>query len=177
MLRLSREADYGIVLMSRIARDTDDTALEESGREPITTRDLAEESRITLPMVSKILKRLTRQGLLQSQRGAKGGYGLARPASAISVAEIIIAIEGPIGLTVCVDHIPGECDRESLCMVRDNFHLINQRVFETLSRISLTEMSGTLIATSGERGGADPIQRDDVRPLVRLGSNRTEEQI
>jgi FeS assembly SUF system regulator len=133
---MSREADYGIVLLARIAAGT--------GRDPVTARDLAHESRLTLPMVGKILKRLARAHLLSSQRGVRGGYRLARPASEISVADVIAALDGPISLTVCIEHAPGECDRETLCSVRHNWQIINRRVMDTLSSISLAEMTDTV---------------------------------
>ncbi len=79
MLRITKQADYGIVLMTLLARDADHR---------FSAPDLSTITRIPLPMVSKILKLLVRDDLLASHRGVKGGYTLARPASEISVAEI-----------------------------------------------------------------------------------------
>ena len=99
MIRLSRLTDYGIVLMAHLA-----------SREAGTThnaREVAAEAGLPLPVVSKILKALARDGLLESQRGSKGGYSLSRAPEEITVPEMISALEGPIGLTECTQH-PGE---------------------------------------------------------------------
>ena len=103
MIRLSRITDYGIVLMVRLAQNPDDEARN--------ARNLAAEADLPIPVVSKVLKTLTREGLLSSQRGSKGGYTLARNAEDISVPEMITALEGPISLTECSAH-PGACSQE-----------------------------------------------------------------
>lgn len=131
MIRLSRVADYGIVLMTELAR----------GGVSRATPELAERTRIAQPMAGKILKALAREGVLQSQRGAKGGYRLARPASLITVAEVIEALDGPIALTACVEHGPGECGIEASCPARSNWHRINAAMREALDGISIAEMA------------------------------------
>lgn len=132
MIRLSRIADYGIVLMTELARNDRSMA----------TPELAARTRIAQPMAGKILKALTREGLLVSQRGAKGGYRLARQASLVTVAEIIEALDGPIALTACIEHGSGECGIESICPARSNWHRINAAMRDALDGISLAEMAG-----------------------------------
>lgn len=132
MLRVTKLADYGIVLMTHFACD--------SSRSIHNAKDLASEVRLPQPVVSKILKALARQGLLLSQRGIKGGYTLARRPDKISVAEIIRAIEGPIAVTECTDKVNGDCDLERLCPVRSNWHRINESIREALEKITLQEM-------------------------------------
>jgi FeS assembly SUF system regulator len=132
MIRLTKQTDYGIVLLSQIA--VADGAL-------LTAPDLAQETRLPLPMVSKILKALTRAGLLSSQRGAKGGYVLAAPAAKISVAAIIAALEGPIAITECVEESEDGCTYEATCRVRGNWQRINHVVRDALDGISLEEMA------------------------------------
>ena len=100
MIRLSKLTDYGLVLMSYVAR---------SGGGLHTARGLAAESGLPLPTVSKVLKTLLQSGFLVSHRGINGGYNLARGAQEISVAEIIAALEGPIALTECSTDISGLC--------------------------------------------------------------------
>src|SRR5690606_34804265 len=85
-------------------------------------------------------KQLARAGLLISYRGAKGGYGLARPPEDISVAEIVAAIEGPISLTHCVDTGPVACEYRDGCVVSSNWNRINQVVQNALQGISLKDM-------------------------------------
>ena len=93
MIRITRETDYGIVLLSRLASQP---------KEGIhTARDLATWAGLPYPMASKILKALARQGVLVSQRGARGGYSLAHRPEEISVGDVISALEGPFGITEC----------------------------------------------------------------------------
>jgi FeS assembly SUF system regulator len=135
MFRISRLTDYGIVLLAHLAR-------EEDGA-PHNARELAAQSKLPLPVVSKILKHLTHQGLLVSHRGAKGGYGLARPPRHISVSEIIAALEGPIALTECTLG-PGHCDQESVCALRSPWQRINQVIGDALGRLTLAELAHPL---------------------------------
>ena len=90
-------------------------------------------------MVSKTLKALTRRGLLESHRGAKGGFSLARAPEAISVADVIEALEGPVGLTECSIAV-GECQRESICGVRAPWQQINSAIVNTLQRVTLRDL-------------------------------------
>jgi FeS assembly SUF system regulator len=113
-----------------------------------TAREINERVHVTLPTVSKILKLLAQAGLLASYRGANGGYKLTRSPQAISVAEVIKALEGPIGLTECAS-LPGLCQQEPVCPVRPNWQRINVVILETLGRISLTEMTRPAIAAEG----------------------------
>ena len=103
-------------------------------------RKLAEETQLPAPVVSKILKSLTRAGLLISQRGSKGGYSLARTPGEISVVEMITALEGPVGITECTMR-PGACAQESSCQVRDPWQRINDAVRAALERITLADLA------------------------------------
>jgi len=135
MIRMTKQADYGFVLLSRLAG--------EPGR-VANAPDLAGETRLPLPMVSKILKLLARGEVVRSHRGVKGGYSLARPAEEISAAEIVRALEGPVALTVCIEGSPGECELEPFCQVRGHWQQINVAIESALERISLAELAGPL---------------------------------
>ncbi len=135
MIRLTKQADYGIVLMTYLARFSD---------RHFAAPDLATETRLPLPTVSKILKLLGREGLLESHRGAKGGYSLIRTPDRISVAEMISALDGPIAFTECIEDAPGNCSQESICQLRGNWQLINQAVRLALESISLAELTHPL---------------------------------
>ena len=87
-------------------------------------------------MTSKVLKLLTRADLLVSHRGAQGGYGLARPAASISVAEVVEALDGPIAITTCTEPTPGDCSILSLCPARANWERINHAIRESLSEVT-----------------------------------------
>lgn len=137
MIRLSKLADYGIVMMTHMAARAE---------RQHTAPEIAAQSHLPLPMASKILKALVRGGVLVSHRGVKGGYGLARPATAISVADVIVALEGPIALTACIEHAPGECDIEALCPARANWQRINAAIRDALEGITMAEMAQTVPA-------------------------------
>lgn len=131
MIRMSRLADYGVVVMTHIANRAD---VLLSGPE------IAADLKLPAPTVSKVLKSLGQAGLLTSYRGVKGGYALAMGPEEISVADIIAAVEGPIALTECIDDAPGACGIESFCPTRRNWRIINDVVRDALSRVSLAEM-------------------------------------
>ena len=131
MIRITKQTDYGIVLLTHLAADP-----ERQYNAP----ELAAEAHLPLPMVSKILKLLAREGLLVSHRGVKGGYSLARQPQAISMAEIIAALEGPIAITECIS-VEGDCSHEPLCPVHSNWRRINQAVRTALEGITLAEMA------------------------------------
>lgn len=145
MLRLSRSTDYGIALLARLA--------SEPGGEPRNARDLAACSDLPVPMVSKVLKTLAKQGLLVSQRGSKGGYQLAREPEALTVSEMIRVLEGPVALTDCAIG-PALCEHETACSVREPWQLISRVVEKALSEVTLADLahgrSSPVFETVGE---------------------------
>ena len=134
MIRMTKSADYGIVLMTQMASQAD---------RQFSAVELSNETQLPHPTVAKVLKILARGGLLKSHRGAKGGYTLAKGPEEISVVEIITALDGPIAITECVDNTPGECGQESICAVKGNWNRINQAIRQALASITLAEMSST----------------------------------
>ncbi len=138
MLRVTKLADYGIVMLTYFATHVDKT---------FNAKDIAKVVRLPLPVVSKVLKLLARAGLLVSQRGTKGGYGLALPPAQITVSAIIQALEGPIAVTECTDMVRGECGLETGCPVRTNWHLINHAIQQALEGITLAQMTQPLRAS------------------------------
>ncbi len=151
MIRITKQSDYGIVLMTRLANETEQLH---------TAAALATEAQLPAPTVSKILKLLARGGLLESHRGVKGGYSLSRAPEAISVAEIIGALEGPIAITECIEDGPGECSQESFCAVRGNWQRINLAIRQALEAISLAEMTEPLnrLVTIGRHPIEQPVE-------------------
>jgi FeS assembly SUF system regulator len=147
MIRITKQADYGIVLMTHMASEPE---------RQITAGELAAETQLPAPTVSKILKMLARQGLLGSYRGVKGGYCLARDTATITVAEIISALDGPIAVTECIDDTPGECSQEPSCAVRGNWQRINDAIRVALDNITLAEMAHPLPRRLVTLGGAAP---------------------
>ena len=146
MLRVSKLADYGTVVMASMARD------------PLRVHSAAEvATRIGLgtPTVSKVLKTLARRGLVSSLRGVKGGYRLPRAPAEITIAQIVDAMDGPIGMTEC-SGMHSLCRQEGACSVRGSWRTINHLVRETLSRVTLEQMAQSTtqtvpVATIGRR--------------------------
>src|ERR1700722_939699 len=114
MLRISKLADYGTVVMAVIAKEPS---------EGFSAKTIAQKTHLSLPTVSKLLKRLTHYGFLSSHRGVKGGYCLAKPAKDISLTDILIAIDGDLSLTEC-SHKTGLCTVEEFCTIRHNWQTI-----------------------------------------------------
>lgn len=135
MIRMTRLTDYGIMLLTLFARD---------GKHPMkSARDLSQEAKLPLPTVSKILKLLAKHGLLEAHRGVRGGFTLTRKPDAITMATVINALEGPIGVTDCCAPA-SDCGIENSCVVKSNWMKINRVVFAALDRITLAEMTHPL---------------------------------
>jgi FeS assembly SUF system regulator len=130
MLRISKLTDYAILMMVELTRQN----------EMLSAHALAERIHVESPTASKVLKLLAGSGLLESYRGANGGYRVRRAADQISVAEIIAAIEGPIAMTECSVE-EGLCSQEDNCDLRSNWQRISHAVAQALRDVSLAEMS------------------------------------
>lgn len=130
MIILSKLADYGVIVASRLA--------VEPARQ-MTAAALATEARLPRATVAKVLKALAHAGVVTGARGAAGGYRLARPATEISVAEVVAAIDGAIGLTQCTTHTPS-CERSEFCPTRTPWQRINHAVSAALGAVTLAEM-------------------------------------
>jgi FeS assembly SUF system regulator len=129
---MTRLTDYGIMLLTLFARDE---------QHPMkSARDLSQQAKLPLPTVSKILKLLAKHGLLEAHRGVRGGFTLSRKPDRITMAEVIGALEGPIGMTDCCAP-PSDCGIEQSCIVKSNWMKINRVVKEALDRITLAEMT------------------------------------
>lgn len=133
MFKLSKATDYGIVLMAQLASDPTGV--------PHNARELAQCSDLPVPMVSKILKALAKEGLLVSQRGSKGGYNLARAPEELTVSEMIRVLEGPVALTDCAIG-PSLCEHETSCSVREPWQLISRVVERALADVTLADLVG-----------------------------------
>ncbi|HEY3521626.1 MAG TPA: SUF system Fe-S cluster assembly regulator [Rhodanobacteraceae bacterium] len=128
MLRVSRLADYASVVMTCLARQP---------REVLSAVQIAEATRLELPTVSKLLKQLAHANLVESFRGAAGGYRLARSPGEITLAEIVEALDGPIGMTDCC---AAGCDRETHCDVSPGWRSVGGAVDAALRAVSLADM-------------------------------------
>lgn len=129
-MRLSNLADYAVITMSQAATHCGD------GR--VSAAELAAETGLPVPTVQRLVSKLTAAGLLRSVRGVGGGLQLARPAAAITVADIIEAVEGPIALTACIE--AHDCDYEADCKMKPHWPIINQALRGALADIPLTQL-------------------------------------
>ena len=132
-MRLSNLADYAVVTMSAAAR--------HCGHARVSAGQLAEETGLPTATVQKLVSKLSAAGLLRSSRGAGGGLKLARPAAAISLADIVEAVEGPIALTSCVDTGKHDCGMEACCSVRPHWPLVNDTLRGALAGVPLTRLA------------------------------------
>jgi FeS assembly SUF system regulator len=134
VIRMTKQTDYGFVLLVELARRTERTA---------NAPELAAATRLPLPMVAKILKLLARGGLVQSLRGVHGGYRLSRDPRQIDAADIVQALEGPVALTVCIEGSPGECVHEHYCSVRGHWEKVNRAIEQALRQVKLADLLGS----------------------------------
>ncbi len=126
-------ADYAVVTMSAAAR--------HCGGVRVSAAQLAQETGLPAPTVQKLVSRLTAAGLLRSIRGAGGGLQLARPAAAISLADIVEAVEGPIALTACVEQGRHDCALERSCSVRPHWTVVNEALRGALAQVPLSRLA------------------------------------
>lgn len=131
MLRLPKLTDYAVVVLGALA--------QEAGR-VVTMPELASRAGLPEPTVAKILKKLGKCGILAAQRGTRGGYRLLRDPAAITVADIVVALDGPVALTECAGDRHGQCGMESRCAMRGQWNAINRAIAGVLAGVSLADM-------------------------------------
>ena len=130
MLRMSKLTDYGTLVLAQLAASEGRLA---------SAHQVSVDTHLSLPTVSKLLKSLVRAGLAVSERGARGGYALSRPAEEISAAEILDALEGPVAITEC-SSASSLCELESSCRVGRAWQRINVSIREALDEVSLADL-------------------------------------
>jgi Rrf2 family protein len=133
-MRLTAQADYAVVMMAAAARHGCGARLSATL--------LSDETGVPLPTAQKLMQALAKAGLLSSLRGTGGGFKLMRPAAAISLADIIEAIEGPIAMTACVDTMRHDCALDGHCQTKPHWGAINGAVRGALAAVPLTQLAG-----------------------------------
>ena len=139
-MKLSHLADYAVVLMTASAR--------RSAGERLSATALAGETGVPLPTAQKLMGQLAGASLLQSHRGAGGGFSLARPAEAISLADIVEAVEGPIAVSACADG-RNDCALDAHCRVKPHLGIVGDAVRGALGAVTLTSLCGPPSAGRG----------------------------
>jgi Rrf2 family protein len=134
MLRLSKKADYALMAMKHLAAKA---ALPSS----TSAREIAEQYDIPIELMAKVLQRLVRTGLLISTQGTRGGYTLGRASAAITIADVIQAIDGPFTVTACSSDSNGGCEQYSKCNIRDPLWQVKERIIATLGTVTIAEMA------------------------------------
>jgi FeS assembly SUF system regulator len=133
-MRLTHLADYAVVMMTAAAR-------RDAGAR-LSATELSDETGVPLPTAQKLMQRLAAHGLLVGQRGAGGGYALARPVTAISLADIVEAVEGPIEMTMCsANEGPSDCALDAHCRVKPHMGIVGAKVRGALGAVSLQELA------------------------------------
>jgi FeS assembly SUF system regulator len=135
-MRLSSLADYAVVMMSAAARHGCGARLSATL--------LSEETGVPLPTAQKVMQSLARARLLSSLRGTGGGFKLTRPAAAISLADIIEAVEGPIAMTTCVDSARDDCALDHHCAVKPHWNVVNGAVRGALAAVHLSQLAASV---------------------------------
>lgn len=131
MLRLSKKTDYALMAMKHLASNPHRAA---------SVREIAEKYGIPVELLAKVMTRLVRSGLLVSHQGVHGGFELARPPAATSVAAVLEAIDGPLAMTACSQG-DDKCDQFSKCTVRDPLRRIRDRIAAVLTECSISEIA------------------------------------
>ena len=138
MLRLSKKADYALMAMKHLA--------QHGGASSTSAREIAEQYDIPIELMAKVLQRLVRIGLLASTQGTRGGYTLGRPPAAISVADVIEAIDGPFTVTACSTE-NNDCEQFSKCSIRDPLWQIRERIAATLETVTIAEIAAETVSS------------------------------
>ena len=143
MLSLTKKTDYAILALSSLA------SVDEG--KVLNVREIATQFDLPAELLAKAMQCLAREGLVISHAGPAGGYSLARDPVEISVADIVLALEGPLRIASCFDEDSSNpCVAIEKCTLREPIKRLQQRLFELLDGISLAEMSQDLVGVSDE---------------------------
>lgn len=133
MLKLTKKADYGLIALKHLANAGSGSSA--------SAKEIADAYRLPLPLLAKVLQRLTKSGLLRSVPGTNGGYLLSRDPRRISALEVIRAIDGPVLLTSCFTSTGGSCDQSDLCTVREPLRKVHEAILQMLATMSISDIS------------------------------------
>jgi Rrf2 family protein len=150
MLKLTKKADYGLITLKHLS------LLPAPGS--ASAKEMAEQYRIPLPILAKVLQKMVRQGFLISEQGTNGGYRLARDPRVITALEVIRALDGPIILTTCFT-ADGECSQSDACTVREPLRKVHEGILRLLEGITISDLSSAEDAPqgAGRRPGRLPL--------------------
>ena len=130
MLRISKLADYAVVILSAMMKDV---------QKAYSATQLVEQTGLNLPTVRKVLKKLTSQQILKGTRGVEGGYSILADLDMLSVADVVEAVDGPISLTDCSAHEVYQCATDK-CRMKSSWNIVNSLVRKTLSDYKIKQL-------------------------------------
>jgi Rrf2 family protein len=143
VVRVSTRGDYA-------SRALLSLALHDAGSTPTSVRDIAERTGLPQPYLEQILLALKGAGLVRSKRGVGGGYVLARPAEAITLAQIVSAVDGPIVAGEFGEpHTDGACNHEGQCVLLAFWAEVGETMRQHLASYTLADMVAKVRATGG----------------------------
>lgn len=135
MLRLSKMTDYAVVVMGRLA---------SRPGERQSAAEIAEATGLPSATVGQVLKALSAGDLASGARGAHGGYMLTKGPADISVAEIVVALDGPVAITACVEGADDPCAMETSCLLKGSWDTVNVAIEAALADVTLEDMLAPL---------------------------------
>jgi Rrf2 family iron-sulfur cluster assembly transcriptional regulator len=158
-MRLTTKGRFAVTAMLDLAiHEAEELAAQVTpiqqgvGSKPVTLAGISERQHISLSYLEQLFSRLRKDGLVSSVRGPGGGYRLAKPASEISVSNIITAVDELIDATQCGG--TENCHDEGRCMTHDLWTALNGKILEYLSGVSLAE----LVANQLNKQNNQPVQ-------------------
>ena len=131
-MRITRETDYALLVLTKLATE----------EERMSASTLAEICGLNVSLVGKVLKLLVKAELLTSTRGVYGGYKLHKDPEEITLVDVIVAIEGPMAMNACND-LENPCDKSHGCNLAPHWKVINQKLYESFSKVSLQSLLGS----------------------------------
>lgn len=134
MIRISKLADYSVVVLAALASYSGDM---------MSVSALSGETKLPEPTISKVLKLLSKNGIVASTRGINGGYTLSYKPEDITVERIVTAVDGPIAVTACADGSMPDCHVGDSCPVRGRWDDVNMALRNALSSVTLADMIKT----------------------------------
>lgn len=158
MLKFSKKADYGLMALQYMASVQFGNVTRTR---IVNTKEIAEEHNIPLELLAKVLQVLAKSGIVESHNGPKGGYLLAREASAITIAQVLEAIEGPLGITDCShDKDTSPCSQLERCSIRTPLLKVQDSIYQLLNSMTVDDMmGGTPLITVQSTATAQGVQR------------------
>lgn len=151
MLRLSKKTDYALLALQYLSG--------EGASGVASARTIAERFHLPLELLAKILQQLARSGVIAAQKGTHGGYQLARPADAVSIADVMQAVDGPMTFTACSPR-DERCEQFASCTIRDPLWRVRERILSVLQDVTLADMNGSgqhHVLTVHKEAPGDPV--------------------